>query len=101
MFTNYVTYCVECAIKNSTCVTFQVQDELQSIDDKCSNLQSKLDDQKELHLAVINTWQQYNDDKSAVEKVINIIQPVLQEDMIYVTYEDSKKALDQYKVFSY
>ena len=77
---------------------YQVHAQLVTVDEKFEDIQQKMDEEKRSHLAVMKTWHQYNDNKAALEKVMNKIQPILARDLVYVTYEDSMAAFQQYKV---
>lgn len=62
------------------------------------DIQAMIADKHQRFNGVASIWQQYTDAKQGVMKIVDDVQPLLQQDLAFSKQEDVKKSLDQHKV---
>jgi len=75
-----------------------VQGQLSEVNEAWDQVQELLAGKHQTYSGVANLWQQYNDTKQGVARVLEDVEPVVSQDMSFSTQPEVKKALDQHKV---
>lgn len=75
-----------------------VQANLSEVNTAWDQIQALLAQKHQAYSGTANLWQQYNDAKQGVARVLEDIEPVTSQDVTFTTQPEVKKALDQHKV---
>ena len=75
-----------------------VQGHLSEVNQAWDQLTALLGQKHHHYSGVANLWQQYNDAKQGVARVLEDVQPLVEQEMMFKTQPEVKKALDQHKV---
>lgn len=71
---------------------------LRQVNEAWDQVQSLLADKHQTYSGVANLWHQYNENKQNVGRVLEDVDPQVQQEMAFTLPDDVKKALDQHKV---
>lgn len=74
---------------------------LREVNKVWDEVQAVLADRHHTFSTAANLWQQYNDNKQNVGRVLEDVQPQVQQEMTFTSPDEVKKALDQHKVISF
>lgn len=71
---------------------------LRQVNEAWDQVQALLADKHQTYSGVANLWHQYNDSKQNVGRVLEDVDPQVQQEMAFTSPDEVKKALDQHKV---
>lgn len=71
---------------------------LRQVNEAWDQVQALLADKHQTYSGVANLWHQYNDNKQNVGRVLEDVDPQVQQEMAFTSPDEVKKALDQHKV---
>ncbi|KAL3874933.1 hypothetical protein ACJMK2_037885 [Sinanodonta woodiana] len=74
-----------------------VQGSLSKVNDAWDTVQALLGEKHQQYSSVASMWQQYMDAKQGVVRVLEDVQPLVEQDIAFSSQPDVKKALDQHK----
>ena len=72
--------------------------DIADIDGQWDAQQQQLHDKLTSAAAVSSLWQQFNEPRNAVTKTLNNVTPVIEQELVFSSRAEAKKALDQLKV---
>lgn len=76
----------------------EVQAMLKQLGDEWQSTQTTLAAKQEQYDGIVSLWQQYNDSKQGVGRVLEDVDPVISQSSPCDSQEEVKKALDKHKV---
>ncbi|KAK0046935.1 nesprin-1, partial [Biomphalaria pfeifferi] len=74
-----------------------IQQQLNQVSAAWEEIQGIIADKHQQFNGVANLWQQYNDAKQGVIKIVSDTDPLVQQDLAFNNQEDVKKSLEQHK----
>ncbi|KAL5008450.1 hypothetical protein ScPMuIL_014031 [Solemya velum] len=74
-----------------------IQGQLGEVSEAWETIQALLTEKQQYYNSVTNIWQQYNDAKHGVVRVLDDLDPMVEQDVIFTTQPEVKKSLDQHK----
>uniref|UniRef100_A0A2C9KCB0 Calponin-homology (CH) domain-containing protein n=1 Tax=Biomphalaria glabrata TaxID=6526 RepID=A0A2C9KCB0_BIOGL len=77
-----------------------IQQQLNQVSAAWEEIQGIIADKHQQFNGVANLWQQYNDAKQGVVKIVSDTDPLVQQDLAFNNQEDVKRSLEQHKVIN-
>ena len=78
-----------------------IQAQLVEVNQAWEGVQGVLGERQQVYSSVANLWQQYNDSKQGVSRVLSDVEPLVDQDIAFSDQKALKKCLDQHKVSIY